>query len=63
MAFTVKQLIIALEEQAPDDAVVFIEFGNYVRAADKLSLVQTPELMVLAIQARDEEAVDKKDVH
>jgi len=58
MAFTVRQLITALEEQAPDDAVVFIEFGDYVKAAEKLSLVQTQEFLVLAIQAREDEVVN-----
>jgi hypothetical protein len=59
MAFTVGQLKEALEvNEVPDDAVVFIEFGNYVRAASKMALVHTEEFEVLAIQTREEETVN-----
>jgi hypothetical protein len=63
MPFTVRQLVDALEE-APEDAVVMIEYGNYVKAADSIALIDIPDgIQILAIQARDAEAVDKKDIH
>ena len=59
MAFTVGQLKEALEvNDVPDDAVVFVEFGNYVKAVEKMALVQTKEFLVLAFQAREEETIN-----
>ena len=56
VGFTVGQLKAALEHYAvPDDAVVFIEHDDYVRAANGLALVETREFPVFAIQARKED--------
>lgn len=59
MAFTVAQLKEALETfDVPDEAVVMIEFGDYVRAAEKLAVVQTPEFPIFAIQGRPDVVVN-----
>lgn len=61
--FTVRQLIDVLEE-APEDAVVMVEYGDNVKAATSVALMDIPgSIQMLAIQARDAEAVDKKDIH
>jgi len=62
MAFTVSQLIDALEG-APQDAVVMVEYGANVKAATSLALIETPDFLMLSIRAQDAETVDKKDVH
>jgi hypothetical protein len=58
MAFTVQMLIDALlEDRAPKDAIVFVEIGDEVKAADKLAIVKTDEFMVLAIRSTDKTVV------
>ena len=62
-SFTVRQLIDALEG-APQDAVVMIEYGDNVKAATALQLIDMPgSIQILSIRAQDAEAVDKKNIH
>lgn len=66
MAFTVRQLKEALEaNDVPDDAVVFIEFGAYVKAVEKMAVMDTEKFPVFVLQAPDAaEAMETdKDIH
>ncbi len=60
MSFTVKQLKEALDAyDIPDDAIVMLEIGNYVKAAENLMTVSTPEYPhILAITSRKDELVN-----
>ncbi len=56
VGFTVRELIEMIEaEKVPDNAVVFVEYGDNIKAANAISMVETPEFPVLAIVARDVE--------
>ena len=58
MAFTVQMLIDALlEDRAPKDAIVFVEIGDEVKAAHKISIVKTDDFMVLAIRSTEDTVV------
>lgn len=63
MAFTVSQLIDALEA-APQDALVMVEYGVNIKAFTSLQVIEVPgQRTMLSIRAEDAEAVDPEDVH
>jgi len=63
MAFTAEMLRDKLDEEIesgkmPGNAVVMLEIGDYVRAAEAIQLIHTEEFPVLALTSRKDEIVN-----